>query len=204
MSGWLSNGLPLLTSVTGNEQFTVDTETAAGAQPETGAVSLQQLAAMVLFFSNNSSKTTVAGTIYYGSFTIGPPAGGVVTQVAAKTITGLSVLVGSTGGTDLWCVGLYNSAGVLVANSALAGATAGTAGTWQQFAFTTAYQAAPGTYYLALQSNGTTAHPAVYNGPALASIISGSQTGAFGTLAAISSLSTTYTAALAPVCLPYT
>ena len=211
MTGWLSNGLPNQSTFTGNEFFTLDSEVAAGAAPQTAALSLQQLAVLTAFYSNYSSKTTVAGTIYYSTVTITAPSAsqGVLNLSSTKIITGLNVLVGSTGGTDTWCVGMYNSAGVLVANSALAGATAGTAGTWQQFAFVTAYAAPPGVYLVAVQSNGTTAKPACFNWPApaitsSAPVLTGSQTGTFGTLASIGTISTTYTSNLGPVVVPYT
>lgn len=199
MSGLYTPGLPVGGPFTGSETFPYDANASGGVGPETAAVSMQQLALALAYFSNFSSKTTVAGTIYYGSYTIGSSA-----QSVTRLLTGISVLVGATGGTDTWIAGLYNSAGVLVASSTLAGTTAGTAGRWQNLAFTTAYSAAPGQYFIALQSNGTTATPAVLNAPVNAGVISGSQTGSAGTMATISAVSTTYTAALAPVALPYT
>src|SRR3990167_5134989 len=58
-----------------------------------------------------------------------------------QTLTGLAYQVGSVGGTDSVIVTLYNSAGTVVANSALAGATVGTAAQIQSVAFTGTYAA---------------------------------------------------------------
>lgn len=209
--GWLSNGLANLTTFTGNELVTMDSESASGAAPTTGALSLQQVAMLASFYGNVSSKTTVAGTIYYATYVVTAPSAtsGVVNLSSTKLLTGINILVGSVGGTDTWIAGLYNSAGVLVASSTLSGTTAGTANTWQQLAFTTAYSAPPGVYLIAIQSNGTTAHPAMFNFPApavtsSAPVLTGSQTGTAGTLAAIGTISTTYTANLGPYAFPYT
>ncbi len=74
------------------------------------------------------------------------------------TLTGISFLVGATGGTDLAIVALHNSAGVAVANSALAGVTVGTAATRQLLPFTAPYAAVgPARYFINLAYNGTTA-----------------------------------------------
>lgn len=107
------------------------------------------------------------------------------------TLTGIQYLVGSTGGTDSVVVGLYNNAGTLVANSALAGATVGTAAQVQQVAFTATYAAVgPARYFVAVQFNGTTAKlrtiPA-YCGLRTTRI---KQAGVFGTLAALSPVPT--------------
>ncbi len=72
-------------------------------------------------------------------------------------ITGLAYLIGSVGGTDKAIAMLFSSSGALLANSAVAGATVGTAATFQNLDFTTAYQANPGLYFVGIQFNGTTA-----------------------------------------------
>lgn len=88
------------------------------------------------------------GTAYCGSI-----------QVPGNmTITGVGFMVGSVGGTDSVVVSLHDSAGVLLANSLLAGTTVGTAAQAQQVAFTATYAAVgPATYYIAVTFNGTTA-----------------------------------------------
>ena len=211
MSGWLTNGYQNLATFSGSEKFPLDTSAPNGQLPLSAKVSLQSLAAAITLLSNNTSKTTVAGTRYYGSFDVNAPnpaaADGGAQQVApVALITGIEVLVGSTGGTDLWIVELHDSTGALVATSATAGTTAGTAGTWQQIPFTSTVQLVPGTYFLTVQSNGTTAKVAVYNYPVQPAgtmfLISGSATGTFGTGAAFTP-ATTYTAGLAPVALLY-
>jgi len=76
---------------------------------------------------------------------------------ANMTLTGLSYLIGSVGGTDLAIAMLFNSEGVLVANSAVAGATVGTTATMQHLAFTAPYAAkGPALYFAGIQVNGTT------------------------------------------------
>ena len=76
------------------------------------------------------------------------------------TLTGLSYLVGSVGGTDSVVVQLVNSAGTEVATSrAVGGAAAivGTAAEIQSVPFTAPYAATAGLYYAVVQFNGTTA-----------------------------------------------
>lgn len=211
MAGWLTNGFQNLATLFGGEKFPVDTNLPNGQNPQSAKVSLQTLAAGFLLFSNNVSKTTVAGTRYYSSIDVNAPNpnfqdGGSDQLAPVATITGIQVLVGSVGGTDNWLVELHDINGVLVATSALAGVTAGTAGTWQQIPFTSTVSLVPGTYFLVVQSNGTTAHPAVYNFPAPAAsttpLVTGSVTGTFGTSANFTP-ATTYTANVGPVALPY-
>lgn len=192
MAGWLTNGVPLVTTLIGGEQLPLDTELASGTPPQSAAINVVQLAAYMNLFATPSSITTVSGTLYYGTINLG----------ILQTLTGIQALVGSTGGTDSWIFALYNSAGVLLANTATAGTTAGTANTWQRVAFTAAFTTTyAGTYFLAAQSNGTTAKFATYNAPSLP-LLTGSATGTFGTLPAITP-PTTYTAAKAPIALPY-
>lgn len=75
-----------------------------------------------------------------------------------KLLTGLAPHIATTGGTDKWIVALYDSGGNLLANSAVAGATVGSANTWQASAFTTPFYAVgPAQYFGCMMSNGTTA-----------------------------------------------
>jgi len=191
MSGLITNGLPQLAQPTGAEQAYVDTNLGSGAAPQDAMSSLQELAIMLRQFGSSIDKATVAGSRYYRSIVIG----------SQKTLTGISVLVGGTGGTDNWIAELHDSTGALVATSTLSGTTAGTANTWQQIAFTATVTVAPGTYYVAVQSNGTTAKFAVLDTP-VSPLTTGSATGTFGTSAAITP-PTTYTANLGPMALPY-
>lgn len=191
MSGLINNGLPQLSKFTGSELVNLDTLLASGISPQSAMTSLIALSVAVRALSQPASKTMVAQTRYYVNTSIGSP----------SLITGVSVLVGGTGGTDLWIVELHDSTGAIVATSALAGTTAGTANTFQRIAFTAAYQAAVGTYYVVLQSNGTTATFGAYSSAGLP-LVTGSAAGTFGTSAAITP-PTTYTANLGPIAMLY-
>jgi len=211
MAGWLTNGIQNVAAFFGGEVFPADTRLPNGQNPQSEKIGLIELVTASLLFGNFASKTTVAGTRYYRSIDVNAPNpsaadGGAVEAAPVATITGVQVLIGSTGGTDNWLVELHDSTGALVATSALAGVLVGTAGTWQQIPFTSTVALVPGTYYIAVQSNGTTAHPAVYNFPApvvsTTPLVTGSATGAFGTSANFTP-ATTYTANLGPVSLLY-
>lgn len=191
MSGWLTNGEPQIGPFTGNEQVNLDTLLSSGAAPQTGMSTLAYLSAAIKWLNKEQDKTTVAGSRYYVGITLG----------AQATLTGINVLVGSTGGTDLWIAELHNSAGTLVATSDTAGTTAGTASQFQRIAFTSTYLAAAGTYYIAIQSNGNTAKLGTYGSTNLP-LVTGSATGTFATGAAITP-PTTYTANLGPIALVY-
>ena len=211
MAGWLTNGFQNAATVYGGEKFPVDTGFTGGVQPQSEKISLQTLAAGILLLTNVASKTTVAGTRYYSSIDVTAPASSAADGGANQTspvalITGIQALIGATGGTDKFIYELHDSAGVLVATTALAGVTVGTAGTWQQIPFTSTVALTPGTYFLVVQSNGTTATPSVYNFPAPAvattPLITGSVAGTFGTSANFTP-ATTYTANVGPVALLY-
>ncbi len=211
MAGWLTNGFQNLATVFGGEKLPLDTTLPGGQNPQSAKVSFLTLATAFLYLTNNASKTTVAGTRYYSSFDVNapnPPAadGGADQLAPVATITGIQVLNGATGGTDKFIVELHDINGVLVATSALAGVTSGTAGTWQQIPFTSTVALTPGTYFLVLQSNGTTATPAVYNFPAPVAattpLVTGTVAGTFGTSANFTP-ATTYTVDVGPVALPY-
>lgn len=209
MSGFLNNGLPAIATFSGKEEFNVDTELTGGSIPQSGKIALYKLALMLTTMLNTLNKTMVAGTIYYVGIGIGfvytPTPRGSAIPEGSFAVTGINVAVGSVGGTDTWHVGVYNSTGVLVARSITAGVTAGTALTIQQIPLyqTNGSTIGPvtlpaGSYFIALQSNGTTATFKSVNSP-IWSTNTGSQTGSAGTLAAISALSTTFTANLGPM-----
>ncbi len=131
------------------------------------------------------------GTRFYGE----------VFVPANATLTGIEYLIGSVGGTDSVVVYLWDAAGTVVANSALAGATVGTAATYQQVAFTAPYAAVgPAVYFVGVQFNGATAKfrtiPTGTRRPAA------SNAGTFGTAAVITP-PTTFTADKAPVAWTY-
>ena len=199
MSGFITNGMPQGALATGAELTNFDTQNAQGQMPESIALSLAQLATLIGVFGNRLSHATVAGTIYYAGVNVG----------TAIQATGVEVFVGATGGTDHWTVGVYNQAtGALVAVSdTVTGATAGTANTIQRIPFGTIAAPTPvaipaGNYLLALQSNGTTATFMAINSPVWP-FVTGSQAGAFGTMAAISPVSAVYTANIGPAAFLY-
>jgi hypothetical protein len=195
MPGLSTNGLPVLANPTGSERLAVDTYLANGQNPQSSGVSLVQLAMALNLLANNTSLTPVSGTRYYASVQVGTQGGG------NTTLTGVQVLVGAVGGTNNWLVELHDSTGALVATSALAGVLVGTAGTWQQIAFTAPVSVAPGTYFIVVQLNGTTARLAALNAPGVP-LLTGSSVGVFGTSAAITP-PTTYTAGVGPVATLY-
>ena len=131
----------------------------------------------------------VNGTVWIGAINI----------PRETNITGISFLVGATGVTDKVIVMLFNSAGALVANSAVAGTQIGTAATMQRVPFTAQYGAAPGLYFVGVQTNGNTStiRTQVFGDHPTASI---SQT--FGTPVAITPPST-FTTNYAPYCMLY-
>lgn len=191
MSGLYTPGLPQQGLFSGSEQFSLDSLLGSGASPQEVMTSLIALAAAVKYLGNAQDKTMVAGTRYYTSVVIGAP----------TTITGIEVLVGSVGGTDLWTFELHDSTGALVATTLATGTTAGTASLFQRLALTATYLAPAGTYFMVAQSNGTTAKLGTYASAGLP-LLTGSATGTLGTAAAITP-PTTYTANLGPIALLY-
>lgn len=141
------------------------------------------------FASAGTNTTMVAGTLYRSEIYV----------PYLATWTGIGVLPGTTGGTDNGLVALYDSNGVLVANSAVAGVLVGTANTFQNRAFLNTVTLTPGRYFIAYQQNGTTAtlrtHAAANGGNQM----TGSSTGTFGTLPASFTAPTTFTADVGPI-----
>lgn len=207
--GFLTEGLPALALFTGAEEINADTQLAAGSIPQSEKIALYKMALLFTTMLNSLDKTMVAGTIYYSQIAIGftytPTPRGTPIQENQFAITGINVPVGTPGASDTWHVGVWNSAGVLVARSVTAGVTAGTALTIQQIPLyqTDGSTVGPvtigsGTYYIGLQSSGTTAKFKSINSP-IWPVNTGSQTGAAGTLPAISPISATFTANLGPL-----
>lgn len=120
---------------------------------------------------------------------------------ANMTLTGISYLIGSVGGTDKVIVALFSSAGAIVANSILdTSVTVGTAATFQRVPFTATYAAiGPGKYFVGVQYNGATAKIRTQAGGD-ASVTSVAQT--FATLVAITP-PTTWTVSLGPIAMLY-
>ena len=145
---------------------------------------------ILAFASLGTSAVHVAGTWYRSEILVPHWAGW----------TGIGVLNGATVGTDNLMVALYDTNGVLVANSATAGVLSAGANAFQQIAFTAATAPlAPGRYFIAVQCNGTTAttrRQAAANG---GNTMTQSAAGTFGTVPASFTPPTTFTADVGPI-----
>jgi hypothetical protein len=140
--------------------------------------------------TTGTDTTPVSGTIYVSA----------VFVPCNATLTGVGILNGSAAANSA-IVSLYSSAGVLLANSALAGtAQSGTAAI-QKIAFTATEEVTgPDTYFVAVSFNGTSAR---FRSQILGVGPTTSQAGVFGTLDAISSVPTTFTTNVGPICALY-
>lgn len=139
--------------------------------------------------SLGTDTTPVSGTIYFAQF-----------DLPAMTVTNIACLNGSAAATDKLIYGLYNSSGTLVANTALAGATASGTNAFQSIALTATYAAASGQYFVGYQTNGTTTRLRTIATATYLQNATTSQTGTFGTMAAIGTVPTTVTADVGPIC----
>lgn len=113
------------------------------------------------------------GTVYFSSLWL----------PTKMTLTGITYLIGSVGGTDKVIVTLHDKDGAVVANSATAGTTVGTAANMQSVDFTATYAANAGRYFIGVTFNGTTAKFRTYPIPGTKPSC-GSATQTFGTTAA--------------------
>jgi hypothetical protein len=138
---------------------------------------------------NSSGTTLVAGTFYCSEIDV----------PYNKLVTGIGVLNGTTVGTDNHLVALFDSAGNLITNSAVAGVVAASASTYQNIAFTsTYYLIGPATYFGCVQSNGTTATVRMMVTGTQDTYWTTSKTGAFGTIPATITAPSTFTTAVGP------
>jgi hypothetical protein len=114
--------------------------------------------------------------------------------------TGIGVLNGATVTGDLAIVALYDSNGVRITNSAVAGTVSAGANAFQQRAFVNKVVLQPGRYFLAYQGNAggavTIRTWAAANG---GNQMTSSATGTFGTLPASFTPPTTFTTAVGPI-----
>ncbi len=118
---------------------------------------------------------------------------------ANTTLTGISILNGNTtSGSQNMFVGLANSSGVVVAQSATTTAQAA-ANAYQQIAFTSTYQAVgPAKYFVLVQGSATTGYIATHTlGNYGATLVTSETYGTFLTTAAYST--TTFTTARGPI-----
>lgn len=132
----------------------------------------------------------VAGTIYFDQLYVG----------STSTLTGACWENGSTVGTTKIIAALYDNTGVLLANTATAGTTSSGSKAYQCAAFAaTVTVVGPQSYFIALQGDGAVASFYTYAaGQAPTNYGTGSQTGTFGTLAAITP-TVTFTATKGPL-----
>ena len=127
--------------------------------------------------STGTNTTLVAGTTLFADVVILKP---------TFALTGIGVLNGATVGTDKGIVYLYDSAGNLLANSALAGATTSGANAFQQYVFTAPYTTLnPGRFWIGYQSNGTTDTLRTIAASTWADVLTTGVTGTFGTAATL-------------------
>lgn len=145
--------------------------------------------------TTGTDTTAVAGTIYYGSINV----------PGDIFVTGLAFLPGSASTNGNVIVAIFNEAGALLANSALAGVITTTAAQTQLVPFTAPLLVTgPRTLIVAVQLANTGDHlrtvPAYCGGGMLA----GSLTGVFGTIPnPIAISATNFTANTSPVAYLY-
>lgn len=142
----------------------------------------------VAYGSFGNATTTVAGTIYWSEINVS----------RNVTLKGIAVLNGGTVGTDKGIVAIYDNAGALVANSALAGATTAGANAFQTYDFTSPVVLPAGQYFIAYQSNGTTDNIRTIAASTFVITLTASATGAFATLTPLT-IPTTVTANVGPI-----
>jgi len=145
----------------------------------------------VLYTGINTNGTTLAATTMYCTE---------LDVQQSKNVTGLAALLGTTGGTDKHISVLYDATGNLLANSATAGTTAGTASTYEHLDFTKKYYlVGPAKYYGCLQTNGTTATVRMLITSVQDGYTTKGVTGqTFGTIPATITVPTTFTTAVGP------
>lgn len=156
-------------------------------------------------------STVPIGSVAYGSFGTSVIGSATSTMVAdtfvvdPMTATGVGVLVGGTGGTDKFIVSIYDSTGALVANSTTDGTTVSSStNAFQEIAFTTPVILKRGKYFIAIQVNGATATTRRIAASTFVDVITGSVTAStFGTIPAVISPPTTFTALYGPIAYIY-
>lgn len=170
-------------------QWTSGTPQLTTAMPYTAFTTLSVPNAIAI-----NSTSQAAGTTWFSQILI----------PAQATVTGACILNGATVGTNKYIFALYDSAGTLLANSATAGVTTATASKFQCIAFTATLRVyGPQTYYVAMQSNGTTDNFATYAADsAPTNYGTNNKTGTFGTLTAITP-TVTFTANKGPIMMLY-
>jgi hypothetical protein len=130
--------------------------------------------------TSGTSTVAVAGTIYWAAIFI-------PTNI---TVTGLTYTTGATNGAGNVILGLYNSAGVLLRSTALAGTAVSGSSVKQSIDLTApVVVVGPGLYFIAIQLSTTTAKFQTFSNAGEKFVV-GSTTGTFGTLPSITPGST--------------
>lgn len=176
-----------------NLSVTTETIGASGSTPitaPTGVANWQNIAA-----TSGTDTIPADGTQFVTSIWI----------PCNMTITGISYLIGSVGGTNKVYAALYDSTGALLGNSSVSGggATVGTAANSQPLDLTSTYAAkGPGRFFVGVSMNGNTARLRSVPAFCSAGLFAGSISQTHGTVAAITAPST-FTADKAPVVFLY-
>ena len=160
--------------------------------PLPSAVTLNAYTGGTIYTSIDSTGTTLAATTMYCSE---------VNLPYNRYLTGIGILNGTSVATDKHLVALYDSAGNLVANSAVAGTTSlGSASEYGGIAFTAKYFAVgPAQYFACLQTNGTTATVRMMQTQVNDTYLTKGVTGiTFGTIPATFTVPTTFTTEVGP------
>lgn len=118
------------------------------------------------------------------------------------TITNISYLIGSVGGTDKVYAVLYSSAGAVLANTDITvsgtNVTVGTAANIQTIPLTATYAATTGRYFIGISMNGNTARLRTIPAHTQVGVLAGQVAQVHGTVAAIT-VPSTFTADKGPV-----
>lgn len=141
-----------------------------------------------------ASVSYVAGTEFWGQIDI----------INSSKLTGACILNGATVGTTNVIYFLADSAGNILATTALAGTLTATASKYQCIAFTAPVRVpGAGTYFIGVQGSSVTDNFQSYAANSVPTLYgTGSQTGAFGTIAAITP-TLTFTASKGPLGMLY-
>jgi hypothetical protein len=130
-----------LTCTKVGDKFNITTAVVSGGQFKTFGGWAPSL------YSNATSVTSATASVHLVQARI----------TSNATLTGIKVLNANTVGTDKYIVALFNSSGVKVANSALAGVTTAGTNAYQAIPFTATYSVTGGeVYWLGVYLNGTT------------------------------------------------
>ncbi len=147
----------------------------------------------VAYASFGTNTAPVSGSLYYAELFI----------PKVMTLTGVGFLNGATVGTDKRIIGLANNTGTVIATSNLAGATSSSANGFQEIAFTAQITVSPGTYYIAIQTNGATDTLRLISANTFIDARTSTRVGVFGTIQPPVTPITSFTADIGPIAYVY-